>query len=334
MIQNSTSETEGSEAVMSDSSQSSYGASTKPKKNNTSAPANRSRKPTNKKKVRHFVSWILTVYYKTVHNMFGHKVGYALLANTTTGIISLIFCFTMLVSLIVSRQSILFCKVIAILLLNRFIPLQNSKPASRVTQKSLSADSEESESSESEEETTTGNDILNFVMSHNSTSKPLTMSQSQQILMDTPISNTSSPARGMFGIARRQSTSQTSQPNYDIAATSHSHVTTQEIDTTNGHTSEDTASIKSPSLLSPPNSGNRLDRSTELARWMGKSPASTPKTELENNGTDIDHAINDNVKVQAIIKPPQAPFQGLFAQLKRSSVDTSPTEPPFKRVAS
>lgn len=174
------------------------------------------------------------------------------------------------------------------------------------------------------------------MMSHNPqqpTSHSLSMSQSQQILMDGPdIANGGSPAaRGMFGIARRQSTSQTS--NYDIASSLSVTVNNQNSPKLNGDTSEDSAAgLKSPSMLSPPpTSSSRGDRNTDVARWMGKSPAPS-KNDQTSNGTypHINSADND-VKVQHINKP-QQPFQGLFAQLKRGP-EGSTSEPPLKRVA-
>lgn len=169
------------------------------------------------------------------------------------------------------------------------------------------------------------------MMSRNPTApRSLSMSQSQQILMDGPDMADSPAARGMFGIARRQSTSQTSQPNYDIAS-SLNVTTNQNSPKLNGNISEDSADLKSPSMLSP-GSANRGDRNTDLARWLGKSPAA-PKTDQTPNGTSsLISSTENNIKVQPISKPAQ-PFQGLFAQLKRGSTDSSPTEPALKRVA-
>lgn len=164
-----------------------------------------------------------------------------------------------------------------------------------------------------------------------SSSQSLTLSQSHQILMDTPVANNASPSRVVFGIARRASSHSQSYNSPQAATPSQADRVTD---------SCATSADRKPSLLSPPSSGNsRVDKSVELARWMGKSPvANTISNGNAHSGAKPlllqthNSMIDSELKIQPISRP-QQPFHGLFAELKRGSTDTAPSEPMFKRVA-
>ena len=191
---------------------------------------------------------------------------------------------------------------------------------SRPTTSTASSEEEsESESEEPEEETNNYKYVPN---SSTSPMKTLNMSQSHQILMDgTALSNPSPDSKKLFGIARQAPPSKTTS----ALASSPNHVV---------RTNQTLEPQKPVALVSPPNpSATKVDRNTELARWMGKSP---PAVNNMSNGTPAHSApvesADNSIKVQPIAGS-QQPFQGLFAQLKRSSVDTAPTGPLSKRVA-
>lgn len=186
-----------------------------------------------------------------------------------------------------------------------------------------------------------GANLYNFVMSNNPPSpKSLSMSQSHQILTGGPGNGSSTHSKLLFGIARRNS------PANQISNTS-AHSVTSPVHTperTNG-TSAASEEMKSPTLLSPTHSssGSKVDRTTELARWMGKSPE-PPRTNTTSSVISNGAPLANNVRVENIIKVqpitvatsrPSQPFQGLFAQLKKSSVDSggAPGAPMYKRVA-
>ncbi|XP_067937082.1 chromatin remodeling regulator CECR2-like [Watersipora subatra] len=182
------------------------------------------------------------------------------------------------------------------------------------------------ESSESDQPDESSNSY-NLIASSNPPARTNSydMSQSQQILMDTSPHNVPTDSKLLFGIARHNS--------------ANSHLSTQHAGTPprQAELSEHKPSEKSKhiSLLSPTHSlATRGDRGMELARWMGKSP---PLTTTISNGTTAitsqhNPSSNNGLKFEQN-SVPEEPFQGLVAQLKRSSVDTAPTGPTYKRVA-
>jgi len=171
-------------------------------------------------------------------------------------------------------------------------------------------------------------------MSHNASSQAsrlLAMSQSQQILTDMPLPSTN-PSGRVFGIARSNSLTNVQNTSNGISSMSTLDVKPSHMCEKTGDTSSLT---KHPNSVQSPDSGsgNRGDRSANIARWLSKSNSSSGSNGFtspplqQSNGGD-----NNIVKVQEITRP-QQPFEGLVAQLKRSSVENVTSAPPCKRVA-
>lgn len=163
--------------------------------------------------------------------------------------------------------------------------------------------------------------------------------------MDMPLGINGNPAVDgrVFGIARRVSSSspshntitspvinrnQTSQPPAPAQAPAQAPFQQAGLSTPDsGRAAENTAAAGAAHI-----SNNWTDKSVELARWMGKSPLDNRSTngEISSNGKD------DVLKIERLtgntIKPTGQPFEGLVAQLKRSSGEVPSTAPPYKRV--
>lgn len=199
-------------------------------------------------------------------------------------------------------------------------------PVSRrpsVTQERLTSSDYSSSGTETEPDKPVYNSIANNPSTLSSTLSsraPLSLSQSHQILTEAGSTNNVSPSsRVLFGIARRAS-SHSSPP-----------VTPSHLETG----SESSKETGKNTLISPRLSGGlRVDKSTELARWMGKSPVGN---NLTDGGASLPlqtqtSVTNNELKIEPINKP-QGQFNGLFTNLKRSSVDTAINGPLYKRVA-
>jgi len=128
--------------------------------------------------------------------------------------------------------------------------------------------------------------------------------------------NNTEGARPVFGIARRVSHSQSSNTNTDSA--------THSFGKQNGDLQSSPNTLKSPSVVA------KAVRTNDLARWMPGKVSHTNAEALRNGQTTA----HIDKLTSPPINPGTEPFQGLFAQLKRTNNECSSGEPLPKKLSS